>query len=138
MRSAYQPEGFDDLSPHREEKVRLGNALAQVAVRFAEAQEKAGNYGMLEQPATSLMWLLEPIANLIAKVSSYMAVIDVCMYGAPWREPTALAADFEYLLRLVRRCNGTNRCRHPFGPLLSQDHHWGQKEDMCVNPFMHM
>ena len=70
MRSAKEPGGFRNLPPHREEKVRLGNALAQVAVRLAEAQEKAGNYWMLEQPATSLMWLYEPIANLIAKLSS--------------------------------------------------------------------
>ena len=56
LRSAYQLEGFEDLPPHREEKVRLGDALAEVSVRLAEAREKAGNCWTLEQPATSLMW----------------------------------------------------------------------------------
>ena len=77
MRSAKEPGGFSDLPPHREEKVRLGNALAQVAVRLAEAQEKAGNYWMLEQPATSLMWLYEPLATLIAKATSFLITADV-------------------------------------------------------------
>ena len=106
MRSADQPQGFDDLSPHREEKVRLGNALAEVFVRFAEAQEKAGNYWMLEQPATSLMWLFAPIAKWIAKVTTWLVCIDVCMFGAPWRKPTTLAANFSELLSIHRRCNG--------------------------------
>ena len=82
MRSSDRPEGFDDLPPHREEKVRLGNALAEVSARLAEAQEKAGNYWILEQLATSLMWLFAPIAALIAKVTICLAVIDVCMFGA--------------------------------------------------------
>ena len=47
MRSADQPEGFDDMPPHRKEKVRLGNALAEVSARLAEAQEKAGFFGCL-------------------------------------------------------------------------------------------
>ena len=40
----YIPEGFDNIPPHRKEKVRLGNTLAQVAARLAEAQEKALNF----------------------------------------------------------------------------------------------
>ena len=56
-------QGVASLPPHREAKVRLGNALSEVAARLADAQEKAGNFWILEQPATSLMWLVEPIAK---------------------------------------------------------------------------
>ena len=108
MRSADQPEGFEDLPPHREEKVRLGNALAEVASRLAEAQEKAGNFWMLEQPTTSLMWLYAPIAAFIAKITTFLVVIDVCMFGAPWRKPTTLAASFRVITQLFRRCDGTH------------------------------
>ena len=108
MRSAAEPGGFANLPPHRAEKVRLGNALAEIAARLAEAQEKAGNLWTLEQPATSLMWLWGPIAELIAKASTYLATIDVCMYGAPWRKPTTLAANFAQILRLVRKCDGSH------------------------------
>ena len=87
MRSAAQPGGFDVLPPHREEKVRLGNALAEISKRLAGAQEKAGNYWTLEQPATSLMWLFEPIAWLINRDGVFIVTTDVCMYGAPWKKP---------------------------------------------------
>ncbi len=55
MRSAWEPAGFANLPPHCAEKVRLGNALAEASARLADAQEKAGMFWMLEQPATSLI-----------------------------------------------------------------------------------
>ena len=51
MRSAQQLGGFDNPSPQRKEKVRLGNALAEISNILVEAQEKAGNDWTLEQPA---------------------------------------------------------------------------------------
>ena len=86
--------------------MKLGNILADIAARIAEAQEKAGNIWILEQPATSLMWLYGEVAILLNKATTYLAVIDVCMYGAPWRKPTSLASNFHGILLLVRRCNG--------------------------------
>ena len=106
MRSRDEPAGFANLPPHRKKKVRLGNALAEIAARLAEAHEKAGNYWMPEQPATSLMWFFEPVARLLRSASTYLATIDVCMYGAPWRKPTSLAANFYQIVRLVRHCDG--------------------------------
>ena len=88
MRSSREPAGFANLPPHRAQKVRLGNALAEIAVRLADAQEKAGNLWMLEQPATSLMWLFGPLAELIARATTFPVTVDVCMFGAAWRKPT--------------------------------------------------
>ena len=93
MRSASCPAGFENLPPHREEKVRLGNALAEVACKLAEAESKAGNYWTLEQPATSLMWLYECIAKLISNNDVVVVTADVYMFGAPWRKPTSIAAN---------------------------------------------
>ena len=109
MRDAKHPEGFGNLPPHRRIKVQLGNALAEIAERLAQAQVKAGNYWMLEQPATSLMWLYKPIAKLIAGDGVYIVVTDVCMFGAPWRKPTSIAGNFPGLLKLRRRCNGQHK-----------------------------
>ena len=75
-------------------------------MKLAEVQEKAGNYWMLEQPATSLMWLVDPIAAFIARVTFVLVVIDVCMFGAPWRKPITLAANFPELMGLHRQCDG--------------------------------
>ena len=65
MRSAQFPAGFAVLPEHRAEKVRLGNALAVVAVRFAEAQQRACNGWTFEQPASSLMMLYEPVSKFM-------------------------------------------------------------------------
>ena len=109
MRDTTHPEGFASQPPHRKEKVRLGNALAEVAAKLANAQEKAGNLWMLEQPATSLMWLFKPIFELVARATSFLVTIDVCMFGAPWRKPTSLAANFPQISRLFRRCDGCHQ-----------------------------
>ena len=42
MRSRAFPEGLPNLPEHRQEKVKLGNALAIAAIHIARAQEKAG------------------------------------------------------------------------------------------------
>ena len=61
---------------------------------------------MLEQPSTSLMLLYGGVAELIAKEATFVAVVDVCMFGAPWKKPTSLAANFDSIMNLVRRCDG--------------------------------
>ena len=94
MRSSREPGGFKNLPPHRAQKVRLGNALADIAARLADAQEKAGHFWILEQPATSIMWLYGEVAGLISRITTFVATVDVCMFGAPWRKPTSLAANF--------------------------------------------
>ena len=105
MRSAQEPAGFANQIPHRAQKVRLGNALADISAKLAEAQEKAMNFWMLEQPTTSLMWLYGPIAELISKFSTFLVTVDVCMFGAPWMKPTSLASNFPGLLKLARKCD---------------------------------
>lgn len=65
MRRASEPSEFANLPPHRLEKVRLGTAIAEVSVKLEEAQEKALNFWMLKQPATSLMRLYAAVASTL-------------------------------------------------------------------------
>ena len=44
MRSRAFPRGLPNLPKHRQEKVDLGNALCDVALQIAQAQERAGHY----------------------------------------------------------------------------------------------
>ena len=106
MRDDAHPGGFDDLPLHRREQVRLGHALAEISKRLAEAKERAGNFWTLEQPATSLMWLFDPIAQLISRFGIFIVTTDVCMFGAPWRKPTSISANFIQILKLRRVCSG--------------------------------
>ena len=97
--------------------MRLGNALAEISKRLAVAQEKAGNCWTLEQPATSLMWRFAPIAQLISRCGIFIVTTDVCMFGAPWRKPTSIAANFIQILKLRKVCNG----QHEHIPLQGND-----------------
>ena len=46
MRDAAHPGGFDVLPPHRRDKVRLGNALAEISKRLAGPGKKQGTLGL--------------------------------------------------------------------------------------------
>ena len=80
-------------------KVKLGNALAEIAELLARAQERAGNYWMLEQPATSLMWLYAPIAKLLTGDFTYFVTTDVCAMAEAnlysWQFPGIAYAEAE-------------------------------------------
>ena len=104
MRSAEFPFGLPVLSKVRREKVTLGNALAEVAVKLCKAQSLAGGLWTWEQPWTSLMWVFPPVKAFLAAYGVALAYIDVCCFGAPWKKPTGLAANFERILELVRYC----------------------------------
>ena len=104
MRSLEFPHGLPVLSAIRREKVVLGNALAEVAVKLCQAQSLASGLWTWEQPWTSLMWIYPPVVAFMAKYCEARAYVDVCMFGAPWKKPTGLAANFEKILELVRYC----------------------------------
>ena len=116
MRSVKFPAGLPVLSAIRREKVTLGNALAEVAVKLCQAQSLAGGLWTWEQPWTSLMWIYEPVKAFLAKYGEALAYVDVCSFGAPWKKPTGLAANFQQILELVRYCS----CKKPHTILRGQ------------------
>ena len=107
MRSEKIPAGLPNLSAVRQEKVTLGNALAEVAIKLCKAMSLVGGLWTWEQPWTSLMWIYPPVKAFLALYGLALAYIDVCSFGAPWKKPTGLAANFEQILQLVRYCTCT-------------------------------
>ena len=55
LRSWLHPDGLPDVSAAAAEKVAIGNALAEIAVRLALAQVRAHGWNQLEQPSSSPM-----------------------------------------------------------------------------------
>ena len=104
MRDALHPAGLPNLPRHRQEKVDLGNALAECAARLAKAQTAAKGYWQLEQPDSSIMWKLPCIVSL--NKDAWHAVRDVCVDGAPWRTPTAIASNHASISQLEAKCKG--------------------------------
>ena len=104
MRSMCFPEGFWDLPPHRAEKVRLGNALAEVSLRLCKAQEQVHGYWQWEQPKDCLMFRVREISAFVWRVGVFLAETFVCAFGAPWAKPTWVFSNFASILELSRAC----------------------------------
>ena len=67
LRSSEYAAGLPDLPPEKAHKVRIGNALADVAAAIYGAQSAASNLVQLEQPGKSLMPAYEPIQKVLQK-----------------------------------------------------------------------
>ena len=125
LRSRAHPEGFPWLDARRAEKVRLGNALRDVACTLAKAQvDSAGSY-ILEQPASSIMLYSPPLEKLKTSTSATTATRAVCFDGAPWQKRTLLVrGNFLHDCRVPRMCQApTSRWQ---GTL------WSQLEPICL------
>ena len=99
--------GLDGLSKTQAERVRVGNALAEVAATLMKVQHAAGNLVQLEQPARSLMILYEPIKKALASTEAVGYQRDACVDGAPWRNPLILYTPTRSVgLRMAAKCPG--------------------------------
>ena len=87
MRSAKFPEGLPFLKPGPKLKVKMGNAMAEASIRFAEAQERVKHHWCWEQPKTSIMWVYKPVREFMTKYAVVLESTDVCAYRAPWTKP---------------------------------------------------
>ena len=81
MRSLDWPEGFWNLPPHRAEKVRLGNAMAEACVKLCQAQERVKGAWQWEQPWTSLMFYMRNVCSFFSKLELFWAEVWVCAFG---------------------------------------------------------
>ena len=110
VRSAEFVEGLPGLDEHKSEKVRLGNALAEVAATLLSAQVKAKGEAELEQPPTSLMRNFGPVAKAIEDTGVEPYIRDACVDGAPWRKPLCLWATSRLAgERFQARCRGGHK-----------------------------
>ena len=90
VRSFEKPMGLDGLSPAQAERVRIGNALAEIAAVFIQTQHDAGNHYELEQPAKTLMLEVPNLKKTITDTGGKPFQRDACADGAPWRKPLLL------------------------------------------------
>ena len=107
VRTREQPEGIDGLSSSQAEKVKVGNALAEVAAILFKVQHDAGNHVQLEQPARSLMALHPAVKKVLKETSAGAYQRDACVDGAPWRKPLILYTPTKRVGRkLAAECRG--------------------------------
>ena len=90
LRSLQFPDGLPDLDPTKSHRVRVGNALAEVAAVLMIAQCKAANLCELEQPGRSLMEHASAMKDALAKTGARGYQRNACADGAPWMKPIVL------------------------------------------------
>ena len=72
VRSIEYPGGLPDLTAEKAHKVRVGNALAEVAAAIIGAQHSAGNLLELEQLGKSIMPRYEPVRKILEKPAQWV------------------------------------------------------------------
>ena len=97
--------GLPDLSPSDQKKVDDGNAMTLFTVSIIQLCIEAKIPVALENPLTSMIWLLPEVAQL---GGAQEVKLDMCQFGTPWMKPTRLLLwNCRPAPTLCRRCNMT-------------------------------
>ena len=65
-----------------------------------------GGFWSLENPASSRLWLFEPIVRLRTLPDVIHVTWDMCQFKAPHKKPTTLLTNMADIASLGRRCTG--------------------------------
>ena len=90
IRSRRFPWGLPDLPERLQAQVLQGNRLARATLRILRACLANGTPAVLENPATSRLFLLPGLRRIMSSACAAYHIIDLCQYGASWRKPTGL------------------------------------------------
>ena len=83
-----------------------GNRCVHAAVALAASLDRVEACWDWEQPATSLMWLLDPLRKVLASRPAYEVTFHWCEWGQAWKKATTVKGRSDFLPRLERRCSG--------------------------------
>ena len=117
--------GFSWLSADDARKVRTGNNLLRISLRFLEACEKFRIPYALENPRGSYAWDMPLMKRFVAAHNPQLVHLDFCQYGEEWRKPTTIMGNFWKLQDISRNCSSSNgvcsRTKRPHFPLTGTD-----------------
>lgn len=94
MRGDQEPDlwGLKGLGPKDSEKVRVHNLLFFETMTLMRLLIRRGLPVLLENPATSRLWLCPQLQRLIRLRGGEVCKVDYCQYGQPWRKRTTFVA----------------------------------------------
>ena len=93
--------GLVQLMP---KKVRTGNNLLRVSLRFLEICQQLRTPYALENPRTSYAWSMPSMKRFIASHQPSLCFLDFCQYGEEWRKPTTIMGNFWPVHQISRTC----------------------------------
>ena len=106
IRSAKYIYGFPNLSANDRSKIITGNATMRQSAEFIHACVTLRIPVILENPATSMIWLAPPLRNQLSVDSCRFISVDQCQFGARWRKRTRLASWHCPIEHLQKLCSG--------------------------------
>lgn len=80
--------------------------LTMFCVALFRAQSRLGWYWSVENPKSSRLFEFDPIVGLFGLPWATWTAWDMCMYGQPFKKPTALLSNVPELSALARSCEG--------------------------------
>ena len=110
LRSDAQPWGLDGLRPHDMQKVQDSNLMTRFITHLLRECKFYGVAWTLENPATSRLWILQPIKSLLRMRGVQTVQCDFCMFSGCFRKRTTFAfwkIDLAVLATFV--CRGAPR-----------------------------
>lgn len=103
--------GYQHLSSHDMFKLDQGNQLLDVSDQIAHLCRALQVPWVLENPASSRIWLTPQLQSLVKEGASFITT-DFCGFGMPWKKSTGLLFQFLPNLNTISRhchtCHG--RC----------------------------
>ena len=110
LRSNDRPLGLDNLKPHDQLKVMMGNLFMRFSAALLILGWRLRVPGTLENPERSRLWLCPPIKAVLRKRDVQFAVTHFCGWGTPYRKATAFLGVHLNLDRLDNvRCRSSKR-----------------------------
>ncbi len=96
--------GLQGLSEPDTQKLQTGNELAVWTAKTIKLAIRHRVPVILENPASSMLWLFPPIRQLLKLGTS--SVVDMCAFGTSYKKPTRLQTWHVSLQALEQRCSG--------------------------------
>lgn len=97
-----------NISNHERARAReqVAVELTMFCVALFRAQSRMGWYWSLENPASSTLFIFQPIVDLFGLSNVGFLKWDMCRYSQPFKKSTGLLTNLPILNKLARVCQG--------------------------------
>ena len=114
LRSDDFPEGLPDLGANEQRRVDQANLLTEMGVRVALACLKKGILWTIENPRSSILWLVKSMQELMAMEGVRAVDGQMCMFEGGRNKWFRLVGNFVELDCMAKTCDGGHQHR-PWG-----------------------
>ncbi len=112
LRTDDQPEGIgpDDLTAAEAVKVEKGNLIANFCAEIGEACLRLGKWFSIKNPASSIIWLMPAMQQLLANDTVTTFTFHSCMWGGNRKKNTAFVTNMPgfRVLEQEGQCDGSH------------------------------